>query len=123
MYCTANAPESLLTYIHTYIHTHTQVIVYEGTPGVPTHLSHSSHAYIHTYIHTNTQVIVYEGTRGVDCTANAPESLLTGMNKFLTQLEITFRRDPENYRPRINKQDSVKDKEQKSAGTYFYMDE
>mmetsp|Transcript_39690 Transcript_39690/g.99359 ORF Transcript_39690/g.99359 Transcript_39690/m.99359 type:complete len:654 (-) Transcript_39690:406-2367(-) len=69
------------------------------------------------------KVIVYEGSPGVDCTAGAPESLLTGMNKFLTQLEITFRRDPENYRPRINKAESVKDKEQKSAGTYFYMDD
>ena len=28
------------------------------------------------------------------------------MNKFLKQLDITFRRDPENYRPRINKLDS-----------------
>ena len=26
-----------------------------------------------------------------------------GMNKFLEQLDITFRRDPTNYRPRINK--------------------
>uniref|UniRef100_A0A6T8HP07 Uncharacterized protein n=1 Tax=Hemiselmis andersenii TaxID=464988 RepID=A0A6T8HP07_HEMAN len=69
------------------------------------------------------KVIVYEGSPGVDCTAGAPEGLLTGMNKFLTQLEITFRRDPENYRPRINKAESVKDKEQKAAGTYFYMDE
>jgi len=69
------------------------------------------------------RVIVYEGMPGVDCTAGAPESLLTGMNKFLTQLEITFRRDPDNYRPRINKADSQKDKEQKSAGTYFYMDD
>mmetsp|Transcript_63343 Transcript_63343/g.169362 ORF Transcript_63343/g.169362 Transcript_63343/m.169362 type:complete len:657 (+) Transcript_63343:52-2022(+) len=69
------------------------------------------------------RVIVYEGMPGVDCTAGAPESLLTGMNKFLTQLEITFRRDPENFRPRINKSDSQKDKEQKAAGTYFYMDE
>lgn len=69
------------------------------------------------------RVIVYEGMPGVDCTAGAPESLLTGMNKFLTQLEITFRRDPDNYRPRINKAESQKDKEQKSAGTYFYMDD
>lgn len=30
------------------------------------------------------------------------------MNSFLRQLEITFRRDPENARPRINKKDSVK---------------
>ena len=69
------------------------------------------------------KVIVYEGSPGVDCTAGAPEGLLTGMNKFLQQLEITFRRDPENYRPRINKDLSQKDTEQKKAGTYFYMDE
>ena len=42
-----------------------------------------------------------------------PQSLLTGMNKFLASLEITFRRDPTNYRPRVNKLNSVKDKEQK----------
>lgn len=61
-------------------------------------------------------VIVYEGDPGVEATANAPQSLLTGMNKFLQQLEITFRRDPSNFRPRINKMDSVKDREQKSTG-------
>ena len=44
-----------------------------------------------------------------------PQSLLTGMNKFLASLEITFRRDPTNYRPRVNKLNSVKDREQKSA--------
>lgn len=35
------------------------------------------------------------------------------MNQFLASLEITFRRDPTNYRPRVNKLNSVKDKEQK----------
>jgi ATP-binding cassette subfamily E protein 1 len=69
------------------------------------------------------KVVVYEGTPGVDCTAGAPESLLTGMNKFLRQLDITFRRDPENHRPRINKNESQKDCEQKKAGTFFYMDD
>jgi translation initiation factor RLI1 len=29
------------------------------------------------------RVIVYEGSPGVDCTANTPQSLLTGMNAFL----------------------------------------
>jgi ATP-binding cassette subfamily E protein 1 len=29
------------------------------------------------------RVIVYEGSPGVDCTANSPQSLLTGMNAFL----------------------------------------
>lgn len=35
------------------------------------------------------------------------------MNKFLASLEITFRRDPTNFRPRVNKLNSVKDREQK----------
>ncbi|EEC67005.1 hypothetical protein OsI_33716 [Oryza sativa Indica Group] len=67
------------------------------------------------------RVIVYEGQPAVDCTANAPQSLLSGMNKFLSHLEITFRRDPTNFRPRINKLDSAKDREQKSAGSYYYL--
>jgi len=69
------------------------------------------------------RVIVYEGTPSVSCTATSPQPLLSGMNQFLRSLEVTFRRDPENYRPRINKLDSVKDVEQKSAGNFFFMDE
>jgi len=46
---------------------------------------------------------------------------ISGMNRFLTNLDITFRRDPTNYRPRINKYDSTKDREQKEAGTYYYI--
>ena len=69
------------------------------------------------------RVIVYDGTPSVKATATTPQSLLTGMNKFLSSLEVTFRRDPENYRPRINKMDSVKDVEQKSSGNYFFMDD
>lgn len=33
-------------------------------------------------------------------------TLCAGMNAFLKNLEITFRRDPTNYRPRINKKAS-----------------
>ncbi|CAK4613156.1 unnamed protein product [Aphanomyces euteiches] len=69
------------------------------------------------------RVVVYKGQPGVECTAQTPQSLLTGMNTFLKQLEITFRRDPTNYRPRINKLNSVKDTEQKSTGNYFFMDD
>jgi ATP-binding cassette subfamily E protein 1 len=68
------------------------------------------------------RVVVYEGEPSVDCTATAPQPLLEGMNQFLKQLEITFRRDPQNFRPRINKHHSVKDREQKEAGQYFYYD-
>jgi ATP-binding cassette subfamily E protein 1 len=69
------------------------------------------------------RVIVYEGSPGRDCTANIPVSLVPGMNKFLASLEITFRRDPTNFRPRINKLESVKDKEQKLSGNYFCLEE
>ncbi|RKP33748.1 P-loop containing nucleoside triphosphate hydrolase protein, partial [Dimargaris cristalligena] len=68
------------------------------------------------------RVVVYDGTPSVEATANSPQSLLTGMNKFLASLEITFRRDPTNFRPRINKLDSLKDKEQKVAGNYFFLE-
>ena len=37
------------------------------------------------------RVIVYEGQPGVRCEASAPMSLLEGMNRFLAQLEVTFR--------------------------------
>ncbi|XP_024023479.1 ABC transporter E family member 2 [Morus notabilis] len=69
------------------------------------------------------RVIVYEGRPSIDCTANSPQSLLTGMNLFLSHLDITFRRDPTNFRPRINKLESTKDREQKSAGSYYYLDD
>jgi len=69
------------------------------------------------------RVIVYEGNPGIHCTASAPMSLLEGMNKFLAQLEITFRRDPTNFRPRINKMESQKDSEQKKAGNYFLLED
>ncbi|KAN0019108.1 hypothetical protein ACTFIV_008144 [Dictyostelium citrinum] len=68
------------------------------------------------------RVIVYEGIPGVSCVANTPQSLLTGMNSFLKSLEITFRRDPSNFRPRINKLNSIKDNEQKASGNYFFLD-
>ncbi|XP_034835756.1 protein Pixie [Maniola hyperantus] len=69
------------------------------------------------------RVIVFEGTPSSRATAHAPQSLLNGMNKFLELLGITFRRDPNNFRPRINKHSSVKDIEQKRAGQYFFLED
>lgn len=68
------------------------------------------------------RVVVYEGSPAKSCVASTPQNLVTGMNRFLSNLEITFRRDPTNFRPRINKLESVKDKEQKLSGNYFYQD-
>ncbi|XP_046670683.1 protein Pixie [Homalodisca vitripennis] len=69
------------------------------------------------------RVIVFEGSPSVNTVANTPQSLLAGMNRFLELLGITFRRDPNNYRPRINKNQSVKDVEQKRAGQYFFLED
>jgi len=68
------------------------------------------------------RVIVFDGEASVNTRANTPQSLLSGMNTFLCSLSITFRRDPENFRPRINKLNSVKDSDQKRSGNYFFMD-
>ncbi len=68
------------------------------------------------------RVIVFDGKPSFDTHASSPQSLLTGMNMFLKSLKITFRRDPENARPRINKLESVKDVEQKSTGNYFFLE-
>lgn len=69
------------------------------------------------------RVVCYDGQPGINCTARAPQMLQDGMNSFLKNLDITFRRDPSNHRPRINKLESTKDREQKTSGVYFHIDE
>ena len=69
-----------------------------------------------------TRVISFEGVPSRHATAHSPQSLLRGMNMFLRQTELTFRRDPENFRPRINKPGSRMDRYQKSIGQYFYVE-
>lgn len=68
------------------------------------------------------KVMVFEGKPSVDATAKRAESLLTGCNRFLKNLNVTFRRDPNSFRPRINKLDSQMDKEQKASGDYFFLE-
>jgi ATP-binding cassette subfamily E protein 1 len=65
------------------------------------------------------RVIVYSGNPGVEATAHTPQGIVAGMNAFLESIEVTFRRDPTNFRPRINKFGSQKDQEQKLSGSYF----
>jgi ATP-binding cassette subfamily E protein 1 len=49
-----------------------------------------------------------------------PMGMRDGMNRFLRDVDITFRRDQDTSRPRINKKDSRLDREQKSKGEYYY---
>ena len=55
------------------------------------------------------KVIVFDGEPARDTYCTSPESMVSGMNRFLKLMDITFRRDPTNFRPRINKMESQKD--------------
>jgi len=67
-------------------------------------------------------LLVFDGEGGKTGNAVGPLNLRKGMNKFLKDVNVTFRRDHESHRPRINKPDSRKDREQKIAGEYFYLE-
>ncbi len=71
--------------------------------------------------YVSNRLIVFDGTPGKQGFASRPLSMRDGMNRFLEKMRITFRRDPETGRPRINKPGSQKDKEQKESGEYYYM--
>ena len=68
------------------------------------------------------RVVMFTGIPAVKTVATAPKPEIEGMNNILKLMNITFRRDSETYRPRINKYNSVKDKEQKEKGLYFYYE-
>ena len=65
--------------------------------------------------------MIFEGEPGVRGFANPPTDLRNGMNTFLENMKITFRRDPQTKRPRVNKEGSRLDREQKDLGEYYYM--
>jgi ATP-binding cassette subfamily E protein 1 len=65
-------------------------------------------------------LMVFSGKPSVKGTAVGPLRMREGMNKFLNDVQITFRRDQDTGRPRINKKDSRLDREQKSKGEYYY---
>ncbi|HHN81915.1 MAG TPA: ribosome biogenesis/translation initiation ATPase RLI [Methanomicrobia archaeon] len=66
------------------------------------------------------RTIVFSGTPSVDGSASSPVMMRKGMNDFLSRIDITFRRDSENGRPRANKRDSQLDRKQKDMGEYYY---
>ncbi len=66
------------------------------------------------------RLLVFEGVPAKNGEVMGPFEMEQGMNLFLKDLGITFRRDPESNRPRANKIGSVKDREQKTEGKYYY---
>jgi len=66
-------------------------------------------------------MLVFEGEAGVDGHVIGPLNKIEGMNRILKNLDITYRKDKITFRPRINKEDSQLDVEQKSKGNYYYI--
>ena len=66
------------------------------------------------------RLLLFTGYPGKYGKTIGPLSKREGMNEFLKILDITFRRDEETGRARINKKNSAIDKRQRSANEYFY---
>ncbi|NON62182.1 ATP-binding cassette domain-containing protein, partial [Acidianus sp. RZ1] len=75
---------------------------------------------IHDYI--SDRIMVFTGKPGIEGIGNAPTTLKRGMNEFLKVVGITFRRDSDSGRPRVNKLDSFLDRIQKQKNEYYSME-
>jgi ATP-binding cassette subfamily E protein 1 len=73
-----------------------------------------------TQDYASDRIIVFLGIPGKLGKAYVPSSVRIGMNRFLGNIKITFRRDPRSGRPRVNKLDSKLDRQQKNQGEYYY---
>ena len=65
-------------------------------------------------------IMVFSGEPGRNGHGEGPFPMREGMNRFLKLVEVTFRRDADTNRPRINKLASRLDREQKTTGEYYY---
>ncbi len=66
-------------------------------------------------------LIIFTGQQGIRGEATSPMGKERGMNIFLKDLGITYRRDVDTGRPRVNKPGSKLDREQKERGSYYYL--
>ncbi len=68
------------------------------------------------------RAMVFYGKPGFKGYATKPMDLRSSMNRFLSDVGITFRRDKESRRPRVNKYGSYLDRRQKELGEYYYLE-
>jgi ATP-binding cassette subfamily E protein 1 len=66
------------------------------------------------------KLMVFEGEQGKRGFAHPPVKMREGMNRFLRSIGITFRRDEDTHRPRVNKPGSRLDRAQRESGEYYY---
>jgi ATP-binding cassette subfamily E protein 1 len=64
-------------------------------------------------------MVVFNGVPGKSGVASSVTTLRIGMNAFLKQMGVTFREDPQTGRPRVNKEGSRLDSQQKASGAFW----
>ncbi len=67
------------------------------------------------------RLMIFIGEPGIYGVANPPMRLREGMNTFLKEMKVTFRRDSVTKRPRVNKEGSKLDRHQKKIAEYYYV--
>ncbi len=67
------------------------------------------------------KLMVFKGEPSLKGETIGTLNMKEGMNVFLKEVKITMRRDGQSKRPRINKENSVKDREQKEKNEYYYI--
>src|SRR5918912_617022 len=66
-------------------------------------------------------LVIFQGHPGLDGSAGPPLHKEIGMNQFLKALSITYRRDENTGRPRVNKGGGRLDRMQKESGNFYYI--
>lgn len=68
------------------------------------------------------KIMLFDGIPGKESNVAAPCGVVSGLNHFLKNIDVSMRKDTKSGRPRFNKSDSVMDKEQKHSGRYIFLD-
>ena len=65
-------------------------------------------------------LLCFGGKPGLNGIVEGPYQMREGMNRFLEKVDVTFRRDKNTHRPRVNKPGSRLDREQKIKKEFYY---
>ena len=68
------------------------------------------------------KIMLFDGIPGKECHVYSPQSVVSGLNKFLKNIDVSMRKDIKSGRPRFNKLNSVMDHEQKNNNQYIFLD-
>lgn len=68
------------------------------------------------------KIMLFDGIPGKESNVSSPCGVVSGLNQFLKNIDVSMRKDIKSGRPRFNKLDSVMDQDQKKIGQYIFLD-